>query len=158
MAYSLNYKALYRKFYFLFFQLLIIFICFRTAHYLNQECFMPCSQVRVCRFETPLDPHKRVGLVAMHMCSVVESGLWSFRNSENPLDVPGFYLVTIKPKLLKATNNPHFPCFLYRNRRYGNLAFGRLSRSYVCILGLGLKRLVYVHEHVVLMYCFMDVA
>ena len=56
---------------------------------------------------------KRVGLVAIQMCGVVEDCLWSFCNRKTPWNyswgvgnffpVPGFYLVAIWPKLLKAT-------------------------------------------------------
>ena len=73
---------------------------------------MPGSQAWVCRFESPLDP--QAGWPGCHInvrrcegLSMVRLQLktpWNYSwRVGNFFPVPGFYLVTIWPKLLKAT-------------------------------------------------------
>ena len=64
-------------------------------------------------FTSPLDPYMWVGLVTIWCCSAVEGCLWCFCHWKTPWNclwregnffpVPGFYLVTMGPKMLKAT-------------------------------------------------------
>ena len=94
---------------------------------------MPSSQACGRRFDSPLVPNKRGGLVAIYKCATSWRVVYGSFATARPIGTnrkrggfppsPGFYIIAIWPRLLRVTSNRFYPFVIHSDD-------GRLGARY----------------------------